>query len=219
MKIFHARFFVFTLFTLLPSLGLIAQKHLLLDNDSLTSSLKTFLEMMDSNAVFKETHFLMNEKYDYYHSINSLDIVYEINGALKEIDLPFNHEELAEMTFVKCYNWTEVYDSWYITLVDKSGNHYIYHNPAIGLHHIKPYGVAKKVDYFYRLASNLYKSNRCGGKTEDYIVIGRIIDNKFVSFFSSQSYHTLDIVFFNDLLEIISNCQPSEVPKHKKKSK
>lgn len=180
------------------------QTSLHLANDTLTSSLKQLIKGIDSDKVYKETHYLFSGEYDYFTSINSVEFAHEVNSIISKIDLPFEENQLAETTFIKCYNWTEANDKWFITLIDKADNHYIYFYET-GMKKPDKYGAKKGEDYFYRLVDNLFRNVRCEDKNEDYVITGKIIGNEFISYFSSQAYHRMDIVFFNDLLKIISD--------------
>ena len=206
MKLITIRFFVIVSIQLTLSLILKAQTPLLLNKDSLVGSLNVFLEDMDSNKIIKEVHFLLGYEFDYYHSINSPRFAYEVKNVLAKINLPFEHSQLVEITFAECYDWTEAFSTWFITLIDKADNHFIYfYEDNLGINNIKMYAVKKGEDYFYRLAENLYRNGGCKEKNEDYIITGKIVNGKFVSYFSSQAYHRMDIVFFNDLLKALSD--------------
>jgi hypothetical protein len=205
MKFIQIATWVFFLAQMTFSLTIAGQSPLPLNKDSLKSSFKIFLEDMNSNTVGKEFHFLKNEGFDYFNSINSSDFLCDLSKVLKKIELPFEQKQMAEITFVKLYDWTEANSTWFITLVDSLGDHYIYlYEFNTGME--KPYmcGV-ERMDFFYRLAENLYQVRRCEEMNEDYIITGRIIGSKFTSYFSSQTYHRMDIVFFNDLLKALSN--------------
>lgn len=161
---------------------------------------------MNSNEAYKEAHFLVSDDYDYFASINSPRFAYEVIDVLTKIGLPFEPNQMSEITFVKCYEWTEANSTWFITLIDTNSNHYIYFYEAnTGMDNPKMYGIKKGKDYFYSLAENLFNNSGCKDKNEDYIVTGRIIKSRFVCYFSSQTYHSKDIVFFNDLLKAISD--------------
>ncbi|HMR68468.1 MAG TPA: hypothetical protein PKE64_31040 [Anaerolineae bacterium] len=164
------------------------------------------LENINSTEEYRKMHFIVDGGYDYFTSINSPEFVYEISTALEKIQPPFNQEEMAEITFVKCYDWTEANSQWFITLTDRSKNHYIYFfETGVGMERPVISGIKQDKDYFYRLAENLYRSGGCKDKNEDYITIGKIIGSKFVSYFSSQTYHRMDMIIFNDLLDAIAN--------------
>lgn len=172
--------------------------------DSLLNSLKVLIESIDADSVYKEKHYLPFDGYDYFASINSLKLAHEVNDVISRINVPFKEDQLVEITFVKCYDWTEANDKWFITLVDNAGNHHIYFYET-GMKKPDKYGVRKGGDYFYRLANNLFSNGKCEDKNEDYVITGKIIESKFVAFFSSQTYHRMDIIFFNDLLRVISD--------------
>lgn len=175
-----------------------------LASDSLVNSLRQFIEKVEVDSVFRRNHYLLFDEYDYFASINSLELADEIIDKLSRITPHFGQKQLAEITFVRCYDWTEAIDKWFITLIDKEDNHHIYFYET-GMNKPDRFGVRKGRDYFYRLANNLFSNMKCGDKNEDYIVTGRIVEGKFTAYFSSQLYHRMDIVFFNDLLEAVSN--------------
>lgn len=180
------------------------QTSLHLAKDSLVSSLKERIEELRADKFYKNNHFLLSDQYDYFSSINSLRFVNEINSVMSQIDLPVEQNQLVEISFVQCYDWTEARETWFITLIDKSGNHHIYFYET-GMEKPHKYGVKQGGDYFYRLAENLFGTVRCEEKNEDYIVFGKLAGSRFISYFSSQLYHGMDIVFFYELLEILSN--------------
>lgn len=206
MKLSNMRLLVVVSVQLAFWLTLKAQAPVSLDLDSLSRSLDALLAEMDSDQIYKDVHFLSRDDYDYYRSINTPRFANEVKGVLARIDLPFERGQLAEITFVECYDWTEAYSTWFITLIDNSGNHFIYfYENNAGTEHIKLRAIKKGEDYFYRLVENLYGNGGCKEKNEDYIISGKIVGNRVVSYFSSQAYHRMDIVIFSDLLKAISN--------------
>ncbi len=189
---------------LIQSQNIKCQIYLHFESDSLVNSLGQFIEKIEVDSIFRRNHYLLSDKYDYFASINSLELANEIIDKLARINPPFGQNQLAGITFVRCYDWTEAIDKWFITLIDKEDNHHIYFFET-GMKKPEWFGVRKGRDYFYRLANNLFSKNRCEGKNEDFIITGRIIGSKFTAYFSSQLYHRMDIVFFNDLLKLVSN--------------
>lgn len=204
MKLVRIKLWFFLAILFIQSQNIKGQVSSSFASDSLVSSLKEFIEKVKTDSVFRSNHYLLFDEYDYFASINSLELADEISDKLSRINFPFGKNQLAEITFVKCYDWTEAIDKWFITLIDKEDNHYIYFHET-GMEKPDRIGVKKGRDYFYRLANNLFNNVKCEDKNEDYIVTGRIVEGKFTAYFSSQLYHSMDIVFFHDLLELVSN--------------
>ena len=143
------------------------QSSLSLNKDSLSSSFKVLLETIEANAAYKEVHFLKVDEFDYFNSINSSHFVNDISKVLTKVELPFESKQIAEITFVKLYDWTEANSTWFITLIDKTENHYIYlYEGNTGMEKAHLYGIKQEIDFFYRLAENLYQSGECKEKNE-----------------------------------------------------
>lgn len=191
---------------LLSFLEINGQVSISTNNDTLVNSLKSLIAELNLNDAHRTGHYLVSQDYNYYRSINSLDLVVEVRKVLSKISLPFEECHLNKISLVKCYDWTEAYSTWFITIIDKFGNHYIYfYENNKGIDKIKLYAESKERDYFHRLGKNLYKNKGCKQMNEDFIVMCEIVDEKFISYFSSQNYTGMDLIIFNDLLSGLSN--------------
>jgi len=196
------RFFFLIILKVLFLLDLEGQSSLSLNNDSLVNSLEAILKKI--NPAIKERNFIIDGSYDYYNSINSSEIAYELNSALSKIKPPIKEDQIAEITFVKCHNWEEAYGTWYITVVGENGDHYIYfYVDNKGINQIELYTVKQGKNYFDDLASNLMFNSRCSEKNEDYLAIGKLAKGRFVSYHSTQIFHQMDMLFFNDMLQAL----------------
>lgn len=175
-----------------------------LDAEKLKTSLIEVLKVQVKDSAVIADDFILDLGIDYYTAINSASLADELVSVTRLLPKTLSAEGLDSISFIKCHNWTAAYEVWFVIIENGAHSGEVY---KISLNERRVESVISKSHYnaFWSLAEELYRKKESCAKNEDYMIIGQLVESRFVDYYSTQKYHRNDIKLFNLLFKTLTS--------------